>query len=145
MICPGRTLAAGIRSLTPVVAITMSQRAMISSSVAPSAPIDLDALDRLGVAVRTQHLADAVGAQQPHDAGARRAQPDLADGAHAQAASQAPRRRDQRRQRHHRRAVLVVVQHRLVEHRAQPRLDLEALRRREILQLDGAEGLLDGA
>ena len=45
----------------------------------------------------------------------------------------------QRRQRDDRRAVLVVVEDRDVELGAQPRLDLEAARRRDVLEVDARE------
>ena len=46
----------------------------------------------------------------------------------------------ERRHHDHRRAVLVVVEDRDVELLAQPRLDLEAARRRDVLEVDAAEG-----
>ena len=45
----------------------------------------------------------------------------------------------QRGQHHDRGAVLVVVEHRDVEQLAQPRLDLEAARRRDVLEVDAGE------
>ena len=103
-----------------------------------------DARDGFGIAIGPEHLADSISAQQPHDAGACGPQADLADGADSQTASEALGCGHQRRQRHDRRAVLVVVQHRFIQQRPQPFFDLEAFGRREVLQLDGAEGLLDG-
>src|SRR5882724_2075234 len=47
---------------------------------------------------------------------------------------------EERRDHDHGRAVLVVVKHRDVELLAQPGLDIEAARRRDVLQVDTAEG-----
>ena len=49
----------------------------------------------------------------------------------------------QRRQHDDRRAVLVVVEHRDVQQLAQPPLDLEAARRRDVLEVDAAEDRRD--
>ena len=77
---------------------------------------------------------DDVRARHPRRAGARHDDPRvlhaLAD--HAQ-------RVEQRREDDDRGSVLVVVEHRDVELRAQPTLDLEAARRGDVLQVDAAE------
>src|SRR5205807_1001663 len=65
-----------------------------------------------GVEIRAKDALDAVRAQQPHDAGAGGAEPDLTDAARVEIDAGAARGVDERRERHHRRAVLIVVQHR---------------------------------
>ncbi len=76
------------------------------------------------------------------DVRARRARRSCAGHDHAhvlRALADDPQRVQQRRQQHDRRAVLVVVEDGDVELRAQPPLDLEAPRRRDVLEVDPAE------
>ena len=101
--------------------------------------------DRGGIAVRAEHLAHAVGLQQPHDARARRAEADLPDDAALQVDARMALGADERGKHHHGGAVLVIVQHRLGQPRAQLLFDLEALGSGEVFELNGAEGAGDAA
>ena len=100
-------------------------------------------LSAAGVEVRAEQAAHAHVLQEPHDADARGPETDLADDATVDIDAGALRRVECRRQHDDRRSVLVVVQHRPAEPRAQPLLDFEAGRRREILEQDGAEPRCD--
>ena len=81
---------------------------------------------------------------QLEDALARRAQADDADRGPLQVDVGVLDDVDERRQHHHRGAVLVVVDHGDVELGVEPVLDLEALWRADVLELDGAKGGGDG-
>ena len=100
------------------------------------------------LAVPHQHLAGAGLQQQVHDRRAGRAAAGDDDLHVAELLVHDPQRVGQRGQRDDRRAVLVVVEDRDVELLAQPRLDLEAARRGDVLEVDAAEAggdQLDGA
>src|SRR5665811_2624610 len=89
-------------------------------------------------------LASALGVQQPDDR--------VPGGTHAghhdahvlDALADDAQRVRQRGEHHDGRAVLVVVEHGDVEELAQPGLDLEAARRRDVLQVDAAVDGGDG-
>lgn len=93
--------------------------------------------------IGTQYPPRAVGHEQPRDADTRRAQADLAHHAFMQLPLHPLGGGEQRGQRHDRGAVLVVVQHRLGQTLLQFLLHLEAGRPGNVLQLNGAERLLD--
>ena len=140
MICPGRTHSGLISPRTPVVATTMSARAMTSASVNGLATQRPEALARLRPQVGADHLLHALRAQQPRDAETGRPQPDLAD--HQALDSVRPTR-------------LVALTRAASATTAVPcwsscstgigqsphqlGLDREALGRRDVLELDGAE------
>ena len=77
---PGRTHSGRISPFTPVVAITMSARAMIDSSEPPSPPRDDEARNSVGITVRAENAPNSERPQQSHDSRAGRAQADLPDG-----------------------------------------------------------------
>ena len=78
--------------------------------------------------------------QQPDDRRAGRADPADHDPAVGELLADHPQRVAQRAEHDDGGAVLVVVEHRDVEQLAQPRLDLEAARRGDVLQVDPAVG-----
>ena len=91
------------------------------------------------LAVADDHVADALG---EHDLGAGDAGRAGADDDHGDvlgALADEPQRVQQRGEHDDRGAVLVVVEDRDVELGAQPPLDLEAARRRDVLEVDAAE------
>ena len=77
--------------------------------------------------------------QQPHDRGARRTRAGHHDPHAVDGLVDDAQRVRERRQHHDRGAVLVVVEHGDVEQLTQPRLDLEAARRRDVLEVDAGE------
>ena len=86
------------------------------------------------VLARKPHAEQQIEAGERRGAGTRRDEPDLPDGLADEFQRVAHRRADDDRG-----AVLIVVEHRDVHPLAQPRFDLEALRRLDVLEVDSAE------
>ena len=91
------------------------------------------------VVVAQDHVGGAGVEQQPQHRGAGRARAGHDDLHAGQVLAHHAQRVGERGEHHDRGAVLVVVEHRDVEHGAQPALDLEAARGGDVLQVDAAE------
>jgi hypothetical protein len=112
---------------------------------------DVDDLDALfpgpvvaqWVGIRREDAACPAIDHEHRDAEAGRAEPDLADDGAAEVESSPPRGHERGGQGHDRRSMHVVVHDGLREQFDQPALDLEALWRRDVLEVDAAEGRRD--
>ena len=95
----------------------------------------------VGVRIEAHHRLRAHRAEHACDGRSRRAEPDHADARRAEIEARTRRRVQRCRQHGDRRPVLVVVEDRHLEALDQPSLHLEACRRLDVLELDGAEAL----